>query len=162
MTHRLSFLLWLPWMGLLACEGEEEKKGGGESEDTGAESALDSDEDGISDEDELVLGTDPENPDSDGDGDTDGEEAESGTNPLDAYSHSYTGGYNVGYCDTPPSPTGPTGTARIQQGGQTYTWTAYQVGDVAKNFTLMDQHGEMVDLYSFCGQTIHIEFGAFW
>ena len=37
-----------------------------------------------------------------------------------------------------------------------------KVGDVVENFTLLDQHGEMVDLYSFCGQTVSLVFGAFW
>lgn len=35
----------------------------------------DSDEDGIDDQDEIRIGTDPRNPDSDGDGISDGEEA---------------------------------------------------------------------------------------
>ena len=39
------------------------------------------------------------------------------------------------------------------------TWTE---GDVAANFTLEDQHGEMVDLYSFCGHNVMIAFGASW
>ena len=44
-------------------------------------SAPDSDEDGVSDEQELEDGTDPFNPDSDGDGVSDGEEAENGSDP---------------------------------------------------------------------------------
>ncbi len=122
----------------------------------------DSDGDGLSDADEAALGTDPDNPDTDGDGYTDGDEVTAGTNPLYEYSHTYTGGYSVGNCETEPSPTGPTGEASFYHGGETYEWTAYQIGDVAENFTLMDQYGEMVSLYSFCGQYIHIEFGAFW
>ena len=46
---------------------------------------LDADADGLSDEEEVVLGTDPQNPDSDDDGLSDGEEVnEHGTNPLAA------------------------------------------------------------------------------
>jgi hypothetical protein len=50
--------------------------------------AFDSDEDGLSDEEETTLGddgylTDPDDPDSDDDGFTDKEEADAGTNPND-------------------------------------------------------------------------------
>ena len=44
---------------------------------------LDSDNDGLSDSDEAVLGTDPLDPDSDGDGVSDGDEVVLGTDPLD-------------------------------------------------------------------------------
>ena len=44
----------------------------------------DCDSDGITNDDEVALGTDPENPDSDGDGIDDGQEVNTdGTNPLD-------------------------------------------------------------------------------
>ena len=39
---------------------------------------------------------------------------------------------------------------------------AYRRGDVVENFTLVDQHGEDVDLYSFCGQHVMIVFSAGW
>ncbi|MGH2533205.1 MAG: hypothetical protein ACRDJW_12975 [Thermomicrobiales bacterium] len=50
------------------------------------EPPVDSDGDGLSDEDEVALGTDPLNPDSDGDCHSDGAEVTAGTNPLDANS----------------------------------------------------------------------------
>ena len=43
----------------------------------------DSDDDGLSDGDEVDLGTDPNNPDTDGDGISDGDEVANGTDPLD-------------------------------------------------------------------------------
>jgi gliding motility-associated-like protein len=43
----------------------------------------DCDGDGLTNEDEITLGTDPLNPDTDGDGVTDGTEVLDGTNPLD-------------------------------------------------------------------------------
>ncbi len=43
---------------------------------------VDSDNDGLSDEEEKRLGTDPQNPDTDGDGYTDGEEVRNGYSPL--------------------------------------------------------------------------------
>ncbi|MBS0659523.1 MAG: VCBS repeat-containing protein [Verrucomicrobia bacterium] len=42
----------------------------------------DSDGDGLADEDEALLGTDPNNPDTDGDGLSDGDEVAFGSNPL--------------------------------------------------------------------------------
>ncbi|WP_243854540.1 YPDG domain-containing protein, partial [Canibacter zhoujuaniae] len=42
----------------------------------------DDDGDGLTDEEEQALGTDPKNPDTDGDGLTDGQEKELGTNPT--------------------------------------------------------------------------------
>ncbi|QXP53700.1 gliding motility-associated C-terminal domain-containing protein [Cellulophaga sp. HaHa_2_1] len=47
----------------------------------------DSDNDGLSDGEEITLGTDPNNPDSDGDGILDGQEVLDGTNPLDDCDH---------------------------------------------------------------------------
>ena len=104
--------------------------------------------------------TDDDGADDDDDGFTNAEEAEAGTNPDYAYSHPYTGGYNVGFCDTPPEPTGPTGTGRNESSG--VTWTAYDVGDVVENWTMTDQYGEEVDLYSFCGQHVVVALSAGW
>ncbi len=120
----------------------------------------DSDGDGLDDGDEVDnYGTDPLAEDSDGDGYSDGDEVTGGTNPAYEYSCPYTGGYNVGYCeDGVATPTGASGTGSYQ----TYTWSYYEVGDVVDNFTLLDQHGEEVHLYSFCGQHITLVFGAFW
>ena len=47
-----------------------------------AQSRMDTDADRLSDQDEAVYGTDPENPDTDGDSVPDGEEVASGTNPA--------------------------------------------------------------------------------
>ena len=47
---------------------------------------LDTDADGISDDDEAKLGSDPSNPDTDGDGEPDGYEVAMGTDPTDANS----------------------------------------------------------------------------
>jgi thiol-disulfide isomerase/thioredoxin len=134
------------------------------SDDEGGDANADSDEDGLTDAEEEALGTDPANADSDGDGFDDGIEIDAGTNPMYEFSHTYTGGYNVGFCESPygESATGATGTAVITQEGETYTWDAYDNGDVLENFTLLDQHGEMVDLYSFCGKHIVFAVGAGW
>ena len=119
----------------------------------------DDDGDGLSNGEEVIYGTDPDDPDSDDDGYDDGDEVSDGTNPTYRYSHVYAGGYNVGYCeDGTATPTSPTGRGSYR----THSGNYYDVGDVVSNFTLRDQHGEDVDLYSFCGQHITIEFGAFW
>ena len=49
--------------------------------------AVDSDGDGLSDSEEALLGTDPNNADSDGDGISDGDEVANGTDPLTASKH---------------------------------------------------------------------------
>ena len=127
---------------------------GGEAEDE-EEPPVDSDGDGLFDDEELELGTDPDNSDTDGDGVDDLTELDEGTNPIYEYSHSYLGGYNVGYCqDGMAEPTGATAS-----NGHT---ALYAEGDVVDNFTLIDQHGEEVDLYSFCGQNVMLVFSAGW
>lgn len=45
---------------------------------------VDTDNDGLTDGEEITLGTDPNNPDTDGDGINDGDEVMNGTDPLDA------------------------------------------------------------------------------
>lgn len=115
--------------------------------------AHDSDGDGLTDAEERDYGTDPQLVDSDGDGFSDGDEVQEGTNPAYVYSHPYEGGYYVGWCDEPPSPTGPTG----QVDGQ----PAYQEGDVLENVSWLDQHGEQVHLYSFCGHLLVVQFSSF-
>ena len=123
--------------------------------DTDTDPLLDSDSDGLTDVEENTLGTDPDDSDSDDDGFSDSAEVDAGTNPTYVYSHEYEGGYHVGYCDTPPVPTGPSST---NSGG----FPLYQPGDVVENFTLPDHHNQQVDFYSFCGKTTLIAFGATW
>ena len=61
---------------------------------------LDSDDDGLSDDEEEDLGTDPDDPDSDDDGINDGDEVDCGSDPLDPNSKCTT---------TPPSELPDTG-----------------------------------------------------
>lgn len=60
----------------------ELKKTGTSTEDSIDLSTLDSDQDGLSDEEEIFYGTDKNNPDTDGDGYLDGAEVKGGYNPL--------------------------------------------------------------------------------
>ncbi len=126
-----------------------------DDDDDGGGSA-DSDGDGLSDSEEDDLGTDPDDSDSDGDGVEDGQEVSDGTNPTNPYSFLYAeGGYNVGNCDAIPEASDPSG----PNNDYTDTWGE---GDIAGNFTLQDQYGQDVHLYSFCGQHVMIAFGAVW
>jgi thiol-disulfide isomerase/thioredoxin len=116
----------------------------------------DSDGDGLSDAEELALGTDPYDADSDGDGQTDGEEVANGTSPTNPYSFTYEhGDYNVGDCAEPPAADAPSGA----NNGYAASWG---VGDTVANFTMQDQYGQQVHLYSFCGQHVMLAFGAMW
>lgn len=67
----------------------------------GAEGVLDSDGDGLTDDEEREIGTDPFDPDTDGDGVPDGVEVWTGTDPLDASDPGHLPGAEVG------SPYGP-------------------------------------------------------
>jgi len=104
--------------------------------------------------------TDPLDDDCDDDDYLDGEEIEAGTNPHYEYSHPYTGGYAVGFCDELPdeASAGPTGTGNYGSDN----WTAYQAGDVMANYEWIDSYGELVSLYSFCGKTIMMAVSTMW
>ena len=136
---------------------------GCKQEDEGMDPNADADGDGITNGDEMDLGTDPNEADSDGDGFDDAAEWREGTNPNYEYSHSYQGDYRVGFCDTPPATTGPTMAQSIDANdGNTYNYNVLQNGDVPENFTMVDQYGEELDLYSFCGQPVMVVLSAGW
>ena len=127
---------------------------------------LDDDKDGLSNWDENnKYHTDPNDSDSDDDGYSDGEEVDTlGTSPTNKYSHPYKGNYNVGACADYPdkSVAHPTGARVVSTGGGGKTTVPlYLPGDTVKNFTLIDQYGEMVDLYSFCGKNVDLLFFQF-
>jgi hypothetical protein len=105
---------------------------------------LDEDGDGLLSSEEEVLGTDPTEADSDGDGHTDGDEVAAGFDPLDDDDRPYLGGYEINRCEEDVESTG------------------YEIGQVAEDFELMDQHGEMVRLSDFCGQAVVLESSTFW
>ena len=103
---------------------------------------FDQDQDGLLDED--AWGTDPNNPDTDGDGFTDGWEVDQGKSPTDASEHPYTGGWAIDtHCNQDVQPSGD------------------DVGQVAANFTLVDQFGDTFNFHDFCDRTILMEFGGF-
>ena len=103
---------------------------------------FDSDLDGLLDDEEDELGTDPDNPDTDGDSFSDSDELDANTDPLDASSHPYTGGWPIDDCHNDIQGTG------------------YEIGDIAYPFELMDQYGDYVYLYDFCAHAIYIIYGS--
>lgn len=99
--------------------------------------------DGLDDDDDDTLGTDPGDTDTDGDRYDDGVEVEAGTDPLEYYQHPFIGGY-------PPGP------------GPVWQGTGFDVGDVIDNVTLLDQHAEPIDLWALSGWALTLVFGAPW
>ena len=138
------------------------------------EEAVDTDGDGINDDDETAAGTDPDDDDSDDDGLLDGQESELGTDPLNSDSD------GDGYSDRVEVDAGkdPTDAASgIYIGGWPYQsdkdsfenqeiWADNNlvIGEQAPRVQLVDQFGEIVDLYDFAGQGkyIVIDISAVW
>lgn len=124
---------------------------GGSSEEEVLPDTSDDDADGLTADEEAALGTDAGNPDSDGDGYRDGDEVGFGSDPTDAESGIYAGGWpynpNKDSYDAPEP-----GDAEREVGAAFARWK------------LTDQHGEEVDLYDFAGQgkKILIDISAMW
>ena len=81
--------------------------------------------------------------DEDGDGFTNAEEAAGGSDPLSAADVPYAGGWRKGDCRDDIVPTHD------------------DVGGIAADFALVDQHGETVRLHDFCDRTVMLEFSGF-
>ena len=111
--------------------------------DEGDQPFIDTDGDGLSDDEELELGTDPSKEDTDGDGYSDMVEDNSYTNPTDASDHPYAGGWPIDACrnDIVGSGVGE--------------------GDTIDNLTVTDQFGEELKLHDFCNHVVLIEHAGF-
>ncbi|MFZ5482078.1 MAG: TlpA family protein disulfide reductase, partial [Myxococcota bacterium] len=68
--------------------------------------------------------------------------------------------YLVGACPAAPDEdaAGPTGEGSYG----TYTWEAYQEGDVVRNWQGWDTFGQEVSLYNFCGNYMLVTLSAAW
>jgi hypothetical protein len=144
-------------------DGKVGNSDGGGGDDGGSSHDADSDGDGLSDWDEKnTYHTDPTNPDSDGDNYSDGDEVlKYGTNPLNEYNRPYIGDYKIGDCAEYPNPatTGPHASRLIDIGAGPQIIALYQANkDTLSNEQLIDQFGEPVDLYSFCGVSLDLLF----
>lgn len=115
-----------PWpvlaLVLAACGGPEPL----------CEEGVDTDGDGLTDCEELDLGTDRNKADTDTDGLSDREEIECVSNPLDVNETCYACGWE----HNDPGDLGPIGAAE---------------GQTVENLRLIDQCGEKVDLHDFAG-----------
>ena len=149
-------LLFLSGLVLTACFNKDSDGDGltdAEEEEFGTDPEVaDTDGDGLSDGDEYALDTDPNNEDSDGDGYLDGWEVEAGSDPSDADSVIYTG--NWPYNPNKDAYNAPTSVSETTQ----------DIGAQLLRMELMDQFGDMVDLYDFAGQGkyIAIDISAMW
>jgi hypothetical protein len=82
--------------------------------------------------------------DEDGDGYTNADEQAAGSDPYDLTDVPYAGGWRKGIeCNDSIEPTGN------------------ELGQVAHDFQLQDQHGELVSLWDFCDRVVLIEFAGF-
>jgi thiol-disulfide isomerase/thioredoxin len=112
----------------------------------------DSDGDGLTDSEEFTLDSDPNEVDSDGDGYEDGWEVAEGSDPTDDSSMIYAGGWP--YNPDKDSYDAPT----------TASESSTSMGSQLLRLKLMDQFGEMVDLYDFAGQGkyVAVDISAIW
>lgn len=98
----------------------------------------DPDDDGLSNAEELEVGTDPNAADSDEDGFDDGDEIEQGTDPADAYNKPYD------LCR------------------DDITGESNAEGSIAEDFALLNQFGGTTRLYNYCDHVVWLVFAAFW
>ena len=138
MRHGLSLIVLSTIIGCGAPAEDTDSDGPPDTDD------LDDDNDGLTNGDEALLGTDPTSADSDDDGYTDLEEVEGNTDPLDEVDHPYAGGWSIAACR------------------DTVVSTGNEVGDIAEDFTLLDQFGDSVRLHSFCDRAVLLVGAAFW
>lgn len=132
--------------------------GGEPGEENQPDLSIDSDGDGLTDGQELELGTDPAKVDTDGDGYWDSDEINENHDPLDPEDRIYIGHWpynpNKDTIEDPgweSTPSGPTVVDGVPV-----------EGTVIPRFLAQDQYGEIVDLYDFAhqGRNIAIEVGT--
>ncbi len=103
----------------------------------------DTDGDGLDDGFEVELGTDPNLADTDGDGFDDGSEVDCVSSPTDSAEVCYACGWE-------------------HNDPKSLVSTGASVGDVIENLELVDQCGELVDLWDFAGKYHILYMTAAW
>jgi thiol-disulfide isomerase/thioredoxin len=111
----------------------------------GGGGSIDSDGDGVPDDEEAANGTDPNSADTDLDGWSDSEEVERNTDPTNGSDKPYEGGWPIGDCRDDVS-----ADSSLSQGG------------IAPNFELVDTYGDTVALHDFCHMAVLVVTGAEW
>lgn len=109
---------------------------------------LDPDDDGLLDDQEAAIGTDPNLADTDTDGFTDGEEVDAGTDPLNMNSW--------------PQDLGRWPNRTIQAQEAQIVPEGWAEGEVPPNVFMVDQYGAPLDLYQFYGYGVVVSVGATW
>ena len=132
-------------VGLSACSPKPDMADSGTpGSGTGdCDATIDSDGDGLHDCAEEALGTDPMSEDSDGDGISDLDETDCSSDPLDAADACYECGW-----------------ARNDPG--TLSSTGSDIGDTVDNIALVDQCGEVTNIWDFYGEYHVLYMTAAW
>ncbi len=148
-----AVVLWLAACGDPAAGGdpaEDPASDGGAAETSSPDPTTDSDGDGLTDVEELELGTDSLVTDSDGDGYLDYDEVIEGTDPLDADSRIYVGGWP--YFREKDAIEDPAWDTQIEEGARFPRYVA------------LDQYGDAVELYDFAytGRPIVLDVGTWF
>ncbi len=131
-----TLLSTLPLLLVLGCATKDD-------DEVDCSESSDADEDGINECEELALGTNPNNADTDGDGFSDADEVERVSDPTDPDEQPYACGWE----HNDPGNLVSTGS---------------EVGDVMDSVSLVDQCGEMVDLWDFYGEYHVLYMTAAW
>jgi thiol-disulfide isomerase/thioredoxin len=122
----------------------------GGSDDPGSDSdepeVLDADGDGLSDDEEAGLGTDPNSEDSDEDGHADGDEISAGSDPL--------------VCWSVPEGSWPDCRAKAEADG--LQGEGWRKGKVMPNWTATDQYGNPIEAWQLYGMVVVLDISAGW
>lgn len=110
----------------------------------------DTDGDGVSDGDEVDLGIDPTLPDTDGDGYADGDEISEGSDPADADDKIFEGGW-------------PYNPDAIEDCDDRFSGTA-STGDILPCFAMLDQFDDEFNVFHMQGSAgyLVLDLGATW
>lgn len=128
----------------------------------------DTDGDGIADGDEVDLGTDPTSDDTDGDGLKDGDEADLGGDPTkaDTDGDGFSDGDEVNAgTDLANKFSWPFGSGQwpdFSADADGVTGEGWSIGQIVPNVSFEDKDGQALELYQFYGYVILMDYSAGW